>query len=367
MNKLVAAAFLLWTASAVPAELLDGVMAVVNDKIITYSEVLDYVQPVVAQLRRNYRGEELKEKIRAAQLDALNSLIDRALILQEFKDKGYSFPETHVDEQLNQIIAEDFGGDRAAFIRTLQAQNMTVAQYRDQLRDRLIVMAMRSSKTQKEVVVSPHKIETYYNEHLDEFKVEDQIKLRMIFIKKSQPQPPPPAAATPPAASTNLTSETSTNHTSEASTNTAAPSAEAAAKTEPAASPAPPPPDPRRRLAEELLAKLDEGDSFESLAKVYSEGREAKDGGDWGWIGKDVLRKELGDVAFSLSAGQHSRVIETPEGYYILYVEAVRPAHVRPLSEVRDEIEKTLLQQQRQKMQEAWIKQLRAKAYIRMF
>ncbi len=360
MNKLVVAALLLWTVVAAPAELLDGVMAVVNDKVITYSEVLDYVQPVVAQLRRNYRGEELKEKVRAAQLDALNSLIDRALILQEFKDKGYSFPETHVDEQLNQIIAEDFGGDRAAFIRTLQAQNMTVAQYRDQLRDRLIVMAMRSSKTQKEVVVSPHKIEAYYNEHLDEFKVEDQIKLRMIFIKKGPPPPPPPpAAAAVPAASTNTAGE--------ASTNAAEAAAEAPAKTEPAASPPPPPVDPRRRLAEELLAKLDEGDSFESLAKLYSEGKEAKDGGDWGWIGKDVLRKELGDVAFSLSAGQHSRIIETPEGYYLLYVEAVRPAHVRPLTEVRDEIEKTLLQQQRQKMQEAWIKQLRAKAYIRMF
>jgi peptidyl-prolyl cis-trans isomerase SurA len=347
MNKLVVTGALLWAALAAPAELVDGVMAVVNDKVITYSEVLDYVQPVVAQLRRNYRGEELKEKVRTAQMDALNSLIDRALILQEFKDKGYSFPETHVDEQLNQIIAEDFGGDRAAFIRTLQAQNMTVAQYREQLRDRLIVMAMRSSKTQREVVVSPYKIETYYHQHLDEFKVEDQIKLRMIFIKKG---PAVPAAA--PAVSTNETEASSTGAGDSA-----------------AVAPAPPPApvDPRRRLAEELVAKLDDGDSFESLAKLYSEGKEAKDGGDWGWIGKDVLRKELSDVAFALSAGQHSRIIETDEGYYILHVEAARPAHARPLTEVRDEIEKTLLQQQRQKMQEAWIKQLRAKAYIRMF
>src|SRR5438034_8321346 len=81
------------------AELVDGVAAIVNDKVITYSEVRDYVQPVVAQLRRNVSGKELIEKVRAAQVDALNNLIERSLILQEFKEKGYSFPDSVVDEQ----------------------------------------------------------------------------------------------------------------------------------------------------------------------------------------------------------------------------------------------------------------------------
>jgi len=59
-------------------------------------------------------------------------------------------------------------------------------------------------------------------------------------------------------------------------------------------------------MADEILAKLNAGDSFESLAKVYSEGKEAKEGGDWGWIGKDVLRKELSEVAFSLRPATQS-------------------------------------------------------------
>jgi peptidyl-prolyl cis-trans isomerase SurA len=125
--------------------------------------------------------------------------------------------------------------------------------------------------------------------------------------------------------------------------------------------------DLQRKLADEILAKLDAGDSFESMARVYSEGKEAKEGGDWGWIGKDVLRKELNEIAFSLKAGQHSRVIETAEGYYILHVEDVKPAHTVALAEVRDDIEKILLQQQRAKMQEDWVKDLRAKAYIHLF
>lgn len=328
-----------WAGAVVRAEVVDGVAAVVNDKIITYSEVRDAVQPVVAQLRRNFAGKDLVDKVRSAQLDALNNLVDRALILQEFKEKGYSFPDTVVDEQFNDIILNDFGGDRSAFIKTIQAENMTVTQYRDQLRDRIIVQAMRNRKMQQEVVASPYKIETYYKTHQDDFLVEEQIKLRMIFVKKGPP-PPPPA----PPVETNETKEV------------VAPVA-----------PAPPPVDPRLRMAEEILAKLDGGDSFESLAKIYSEGREGKQGGDWGWIGKDVLRSEISEVAFNLKPGQHSNIISTPEGYYLLQVEDVKPAHIRPQSEVRDEVEKILLQQQRTRMQENWVRQLRAKAYIRIF
>ena len=152
-------------------------------------------------------------------------------------------------------------------------------------------------------------------------------------------------------------------------TNEAAPNPEVSTNsTSPTASPAVPPAvDSQRRLAEEILAKLDAGDSFESMARVYSEGKEAKEGGDWGWIGRDILRKELNEIAFSLKPGQHSRVIDTVEGYYILQVDDVKPAHTTPLAAVRDDVEKTLLQQQRAKMQEDWVKDLRAKAYIRLF
>ena len=76
------------------------------------------------------------------------------------------------------------------------------------------------------------------------------------------------------------------------------------------------------------------------------------------------MRKELNETAFSLKAGEHSRVIATAEGYYILQVDDVKSAHTIPLGDVRDDIEKILLQQQRAKMQEDWVKDLRAKAYI---
>ena len=201
MRRLLVTGMILLAGRAMAVEIVDGVAAIVNSNVITYSEVRDYVQPVVAQLRRDYTGSNLVEKVRGAQADALNNLIERKLILQEFNEKGYSFPDSVVEEQLNDVIANDFGGDRAAFVKTLQAQNLTVSQYREQLRERIIVQAMRNRKAMNEIVASPYKIEQYYKAHLDDYKQDEEIKLRMIYIKKGKP---PEVVTPPPILQTNI-------------------------------------------------------------------------------------------------------------------------------------------------------------------
>ncbi len=432
MNRqvaILAVAVLALSTMVRAADIIDGVVAIVNSNVITYSEVMELVQPVDRELRRNFSGQELEDQRRKAQEDALNTLIEHALIVQEFDAKGYKIPETYVEGQINSRIATEFGGNRAAFIKTLEAENLTLSQFRDQERERIIIEVMRDQRARKTMVVSPYKIEKYYQDKIDQFKVGDQVKLRMIYIKRgeavaadavahgqdtaSATNPPSPtnseaAAAVTNSGATAVSSTTtvaeavtvtnvprevpSTNSETPAAVSTTVVSAAAAAMTNAeevattnavattaggetngaatattAATPPPPAVDLQRKLAEEILAKLDAGDSFESMARVYSEGKEAKEGGDWGWIGRDILRKELNEIAFSLKPGQHSRVIETAEGYYILEVDDVKPAHTTPLAEVRDDIEKTLLQQQRAQMQEQWVKDLRAKAYIRLF
>ena len=258
-----------WRVAAATPEIVDGVAAVVNDRTITYSEVRMLAMPVIERLRQQYDGDELIAKVHAAHMDALNQLIERALILQEFKEKGFNIPDNVIDRDLSDVIANEFGGNRETFIKTLEAQKMTLTQYREQLRERIIVQAMRSRKVQQEVVVSPAKMEKYYQDHLDDYKVGDQIKLRMIVVRRPD-----------------------TNSVSAAS-----PTAETAV-------------DPRRKLADEILAKLDANESFDSLARTYSEAKEAKAGGDWGWITRDHLRDELREAAFQLKPGQHSKIVD---------------------------------------------------------
>jgi len=114
---------------------------------------------------------------------AVQELIDRALILQEFKKKEFNIPSYVVDDSIQRIIRTDFGGDRAAFVKTLQAQGYTMARFREVQKDKITVQAMRQSRTSDNVIVSPVKIREYYNAHSGSYTTPEQVKLRMIVLK----------------------------------------------------------------------------------------------------------------------------------------------------------------------------------------
>jgi parvulin-like peptidyl-prolyl isomerase len=298
------------------AELVDGIKAVVNSEVVTFAEVEDFAAPAAQTLRREYAGEPnlFQQKLGDALNDGLEQLIERQLILHNFDTEGYRLPDTVVDELVQERIREKFG-DRITLMKTLQAQGETYETFRREVREQYIVSALRAKNISPEkVFVSPYKIETYYLAHQDDFKVEDEIKLRMIVLNK----------------------------TSGDDTNTAS-------------------------LAGEILAKIKEGATFQEMASVYSQGSQRSQGGDWGWVERSVLRKELAEVAFALKPGQVSGVIETPEACYLMLVEQKRPAHVKPLSDVRDDVEVTLRTQEQKQLEQQWIEQLKKKAFIRLF
>jgi len=297
------------------ADLADGVKAIVNDTVITYAQVELFTQPVVDVLQRQYAGqpEAFQKKLNEALSDSLEQLVERQLILHTFDVEGYKIPDSYIDELVQDRIRERFG-DRITLTKTLQAQGMTYEQFRKDIRDQYIVSALRSKNISQEIIISPFKVESYYLAHQADFKLEDQIKLRMIVLNK----------------------------TSSDETNTPS-------------------------LTREILSKIKEGASFAEMASVYSQGSQRLDGGDWGWVERPVLRKELADVAFALKAGQLSDVIETPEACYIMLVEQASTAHVKPLGEVRDDVEKTLRAQEQARLEKDWIDSLKKKTFIRYF
>jgi parvulin-like peptidyl-prolyl isomerase len=298
------------------AELVDGITAVVNSAIITHAEVEDFTLPAAQALRREYAGEPnlFQQKLGDALNDGLEQLVERQLILHSFDTEGYRLPDTVVDELVQDRIRERFG-DRITLMKTLQAQGETFEKFRREVREQYIVSALRAKNISPEkIIISPYTVETYYLVHQDDFKVEDEIKLRMIVLNK----------------------------TSGDDTNTAS-------------------------LAREILDKIKEGATFQEMASVYSQGSQRSQGGDWGWVERSVLRKELADTAFALKPGQVSGVIETPEACYLMLVEQTRPAHVKPLSEVRDDVEATLRTQEQKQLEQQWIEHLKKKAFIRLF
>jgi parvulin-like peptidyl-prolyl isomerase len=123
----------------------------------------------------------------------------------------------------------------------------------------------------------------------------------------------------------------------------------------------------QKDLAEEVLGKLASGAEFEQTAQVYSEDSTKDNGGDWGWIQHNTLAAPLEKFAFNMPVGRISNIVEYAGNYYILKVEDKRGGTTRSLAEARGDIEKKLLQDEAQQIQERWIASLREKAYIKTF
>jgi peptidyl-prolyl cis-trans isomerase SurA len=296
------------------AEMADGINAIVNDTVITYAQVEDFTARDIDLLHHDYADQPdvFQQKLNELLNDGLEQLIERQLILHDFDVEGYILPDSVLDGWVEDSIRKRFG-DRITLIRTLQAQGITLEQYREQIRDQNIVTYMRSKKVSQEIIVSPFKIENYYLAHQDDFKVEDEIKLHMIVLNKTSPD------------------------------DTDA-----------------------RRMAKEILDQIKQGATFQAMASLYSQDSQRNQGGDWGWVERSVLRKELANVAFKLKTGQISDVIEMPEACYLMLVEQTRSAHVKPLNDVRNEIEATLRAQEQKQLEQEWIESLKKKNYIRI-
>jgi peptidyl-prolyl cis-trans isomerase SurA len=307
-------------ALAAEPEVIDGIAAVVklneasSADVITYSEVRDVSAPKEKLLRDQYRGEELVTKIKEARAEALKDLIDRQLIVQAFKKEGYQIPDHYLDQRVQDIIRENFNGDRNTFIKTLQAQTFTLGEFRKLETEKMIVQAMRHKNVEVNTIISPNKIQDYYRKHAAEFTSKEQVKLRMIMI-------------------------------SEGTSDRAG----------------------QKAMAEEVLSKLVNGAEFDRMAQIYSEDSTRDLGGDWGWIDRGTLTAPLEKVAFGLRLGKVSNIVEVGGNYYILKVEGRQGGVTRPFAEVRDEIEKKLTSEEAQAMQERWLASLRQKAYIKMY
>src|SRR5436853_4086084 len=130
---LIAAAFVArsgFAAQTVDPEVVDGVAAVVNGDVITFSQVRGLVAPREKLLRAQFNGDELVKKVKEVRQAALQDLIDRQLIIQAFKKENYQIPDHFVEDRMHDIIRTDFGGDRNTFIKTLEAQNFTMGEFK---------------------------------------------------------------------------------------------------------------------------------------------------------------------------------------------------------------------------------------------
>jgi peptidyl-prolyl cis-trans isomerase SurA len=317
---LIAGALLLQNLPA-RAELITAVAVVVNDSVITLGEIRDLVSQAAQTVAAKYGSDRAGFDLELTKLhdEAVEGMVEDKLVLHAFAISGYvtNVLEAFIDDDIQRTIKERYYGDRARLIQSLHAKGQTYEMFRRQQREQIIIEFMKQQNISNphKILISPLKIEQYYQAHRDEFKMDDQVKLRMIFLP--QPSDSPPGAV--------------------------------------------------KKLGEEILAKIDAGVPFEEMASVYSAGSHRSEGGDRGWVDRTYFKPSLATVAFSLKPGQHSGVLEEPEGCYLLMVEDTKPAHVKEMKEVRDDIERTLRNNENLRLRQLWIDRLKRKSYINYY
>lgn len=298
-------------------QLLNGVAAVVNDQVITFDDVRGSSRRALEMMALTTRPDspQFAERAAAIQKDALEQLIERELILHEYTSKGFNIPESIIEDTIQKQIQRDFR-DRVTLTKTLRARGQTLESWRRDQRDQFIIAQMFFFNVNQNVVVSPKKIERYYQDHEEKYRLGESAKVRMILIDEAR-------------------------H----------------ARGESA------------KLAEAALTRIKAGEDFAKVADEVSDDARRFKGGDRGWVeNKDAdLRRELREFVFSSPAGSVSDVIALPGAVFIVKVEERKPAGVKPLNEVRQEIEEVLKSQEFERLRRQWIEKLRAKAFVQYF
>lgn len=297
-------------------QILNGVAAVVNDKVITRDDVEQFsLRALQAAAKQTRTQEAFEQKQIEIFRDSLELLIERELILHEFETAGYNLPETIIDDYVNQQVREDFG-DRISLVKTLHQRNQTFENYRKDIRDTFIITTMTRKNVTQTLVISPKRIEKFYQDNITRYQIGDRAKVRVVVIEKAR----------------HARSETP-------------------------------------KIAAEVVSRARAGEDFGKLADEFSDDARRNKGGERGWVEnkESDLRKELREFVFKAKSGDISDPIDAEGAVFVVKVETVEPAHQRPLLEVRDEVEQTLKAVETERLRKKWIAKLKQKSLVKYF
>lgn len=294
----------------------NGILAVVEDRVITRDEVMKEVEPFIPQIRQKSLSEfEFNKRVGDYIREIVQNMIDRELIVKDFRDKGMTIPQSYLDSNFDDYLKREFNGDRAEFLKFVQSQGKTIKQFKKEQEKDLIVGYMQNNKRQAVAEISPKKIKDYYEANKAKWYTPASAKISLITLK---------------------TGRTATL-------------------------------DENRKLAKEIVAKFNAGEKFSELARKYSKDDSSAKGGEWGWYKKGELNPLLDKQAFAIEAGKITEPVEIGDMIFILKVEEKKPEGISPIDDVREQIEWTIAEQNGREIYRKWVEGLRQKAYIKYF
>jgi len=298
------------------AEVVDRIIAYVNDDIITLSELNERTNAFVTARRQNPFLREEEQSLEKIRRDMLDILINERLAAQEIARLKISVSDEEVDESIGRIMQEN-RLSQEALEAELRKDGKTIADLREQIRTNMEQQKLVNREVRSKTVITDEMIQAYYEDHIEEFETKQRWRIQDIYL---------------PFTPTDTPEER--NYL--------------------------------RKVAKQILERLRAGGDFGSLAKRYSQGPGAEAGGDLGFFNKGELEPVLEAAIEVLKPGDVSPDIETTRGIHIIKLLEFDKAPARPLDEVEETIRDLLYRREVDFRYREWLSDLRERSYVRI-
>jgi peptidyl-prolyl cis-trans isomerase SurA len=322
-------------------QVVEEIVARVNSQIVTLSEFQrskDQLKDDVKQQDPNNADKAFADR----EKDILRDLIDQQLLLEKAKDLDIT-GDTDLIKRLDQMRKEMKLETMEELEKAATAQGISYEDFKQNMRNQIVTQKVIGEEVGSHLTIPKDEEQKFYDEHKNEMERPEAIRLSEILIA-----PQKPAAATPATAGDSAAGDSSKT-----------PEADAAKQAADAATLA-----VAEAKANDVLKQIRAGASFDDMAKKYSEGPSAAQGGDLGMFKRGTLAKELEDKTFAMKAGDISEVIRTKPGYIILKVTDHQTAGIPTLKEIEPKIMDALYMDKLQPALRAYLTKLREDAYI---
>ena len=308
--SLVLAAILVVSPAILQGAVIDKIVVVVNNEVITQGEIDRVLTPIYYKLKAAYQGEDLIRKLDEVRQAILGQLIDEKLLLGEAKKRNIEIDEKEISAKMSDT--QKRFGSREMFERALAEQRMTPKDLKAKYKEQMMTKRLVDEKVGSRVIITPVDVSEYYRQHADEFVQPEEVKVRNILIRPKEDLSPEKAL----------------------------------------------------ELAEDIARKLKELADFAELARTYSDGPGALDGGLMGYKRRGEFLPEIESAVFNLKEGETSEMLKTELGYFFFKVEEKRSGRKLSLSEARRQIEDVLYGEKAREKMKGWMENLKKHAYI---
>ena len=311
---------LLWGFVVIPAspaaEVVDRIVAYVNDEIITQSELSERTAAFMAARKQNPYVREQDLDAEQARRQILENLVNERLAAREIARLKISVTAGEMDALLANIRQEN-NLTQEQMEAELRKEGRTLADLQKRVREDLERARLIDREVRSRTVITDAQIEAYYQSHREEFQARVRRRLQSIFLPFG------------PESTTGKESQVSA-------------------------------------LAEQIHQRLGRDADFTVMAKRYSQGPGAETGGDLGFFSEGELDPALEAAIDKLKPGEISKVIATESGLHIIRVVEVQTVSDKPMEEVRESIRRRLFQQEINRKYEDWLKGLRDRSFVKI-